>query len=205
MGIRKRIGVQSLPYVGLIAGLVLLVWIISFGIGTYFFFHISFTQNVTFGGIGPLSVTLILFGAVFVRSAIFLLAEQHILLEIIGERQYYRWANTFSGTAGANRATIDDSKPLLYQYRPWWLVVVLIMCAIAQIITGLKVQVILWATTTGAALLAETVLRVVLELLWLRTGLGPIGKRLLLRWLPWFSISIRQYWESGLRERGKYD
>ena len=205
MGVRKRLGVQSLPYVDLIAGLVLFIWIVSFGLGTYFFFYISFTQHVTFGEIGPSSVSLILFGAGFIKLAIFVLMEQSILLEIVGERQYYRWANTFSGTARVSRSTVDDSKPLLYQYRPWWLIVVLIFSAVAQIATGLKVQVVLWATATGAALLVETVLRVVLELLWLRTRLGLLGKRLLLRWLPWFSVSIRQYWEAGLRERGKWD
>ena len=43
--------------------------------------------------------------------------------------------------------------------------VILIIGALTQIITGLQVQVILWKTATGAALLAETVLRAILELL----------------------------------------
>ncbi|MCJ1267656.1 hypothetical protein MMC22_007542 [Lobaria immixta] len=115
------------------------------------------------------------------------------LFKVVGERQYYRWASTFSGVDPEKFAIVSDSKPLSHQYRPWWLAVLLILGAIALLVTGTTFPVMLWAIIPGAALLTETVLRFGLELLWLRTPLGAYGKRLRLRWLPWLTISIRPF------------
>lgn len=116
------------------------------------------------------------------------------MLEFLGERQYNHWANTFGDRNDSETPVpgTSDSRPLSYQYRPWWLAAVLIVGSLALLVVALKVRVMVWVTPSAAALLAETVLRVVLEQLWLRTRLGRVGKQLRLRWLPWLSIPIRQ-------------
>jgi hypothetical protein len=192
MGLRKHIGLQSIPYVGLLSGLILSIWTLALGIGTFFFAWATFKQNVEFGTLYAVGVPLILLCIVFVRFVIWGLESQRFF-EIVGERQYHHWANTFGGSndSATPAAGIIDTKQISYQYRPWWLAVVLMVCSLALLIVALKVRVMVWATVPAASILAETLVRVVLEQLWLRTRLGTIGRQLRLRWLPWLSIPVR--------------
>jgi len=194
MGLRKHVGLQSIPYVGLLSGLIILIWTLSLGIGTFYFVWATFKQNLKFGTLYAAGVPLILLGIAFIRAAIWTMAESYRMLEFLGERQYYHWANTFgeSSETETPAAGIGYTKPLSYQYRPWWLAAALIVASSGLLVVALKVRVMVWATVPAASILAETVVRVVLEQLWLRTRLGKIGKRLRLRWLPWLSIPIRQ-------------
>ena len=194
MGLRKHVGLQSIPYVGLLSGLILAIWILSVAIGTFYFVWATFKQGLKFGVLYAAGVPVILLGIAFIRAAIWTMAESHRMLEFLGERQYHQWANTFGESNDSERpgSGISDSRPLSYQYRPWWLAAVLVVGSLALLVVALKVRVMAWATPSAAALLAETVLRVVLEQLWLRTRLGKVGKQLRLRWLPWLSIPIRQ-------------
>ncbi|KAL8722718.1 MAG: hypothetical protein Q9225_000830 [Loekoesia sp. 1 TL-2023] len=150
-------------------------------------------MNLPLNKIGPIGFPLLMLGTMLLRAAIFLGIESHLLYEIVGERQFYRWASSFSGVDPKKFVEVKDTRPLSYQYRPWWLAVLLILGAIALLVTGTKFAVMLWATIPGAALAVETVLRFGLELLWLRTPIGAFGKRLRLRWLPWLTISVRAY------------
>ncbi|MCJ1267904.1 hypothetical protein MMC22_007790 [Lobaria immixta] len=187
IGIRKRIGLQSLPYLNFIGDLIFGIW----ALGCVFAIYASCRHPNQTG----LRVALYVMAcATPVRFlVIYNVLEYPLLSEIIGQRQYYRWATTFSGVDPENFAIVNDSKPLSYQYRPWWLAVLLILGAIALLVTGTRFPVMHAATVPGAVLLVETVLRFGIELLWLRTPLGDIGKRLLLRWLPWYSMPIRQW------------
>ena len=193
MGIRKGIGVQSLPYVGLISALVLLVWLVAVGIGTAFIILAIFKGSipVTQSAVG--GFTLAMLGIAFIRAAVYLLAEANLLFQIVRERQYYRWTSSFSGVEPAKYAIVNDSRPLSYQYRSWWLAVLLMVTSTALLIAGIRFKAMFWTIVPSAAVLAETILRFGLELLWLRTRFRPVGKRLLLRWAPWLSISARQY------------
>lgn len=133
-------------------------------------------------------------GAIIIRAAVFLGLESHTLYRIAGERQYRRWASSFGGIDARKFVEVDDGRRRVsYQYRPWWLAVVIVVGAAALLAAGMKFAVMVWATVPGAALLVETVVRVGIELLWLRTPLGAFGKRARLRWLPWLSIPVRSY------------
>lgn len=193
LGMRQRIGLQSPPYVGLISGLIFFIWLLAVGIGTALIALAMFKKDMPLNKIGPAGFPLLMLGAVFVRTAIFLGIESHLLYKIVGERQYYRWASSFSGVNPGEFVEVEDSKPLSYQYRPWWIAVLLILGATALLVTGVRYAVMLWATIPGAALLAETVIRFGLEILWLRTPFGTFGKEIRLRWLPWLTIPVGSY------------
>ena len=196
MGIRKHVGLQSIPYVGLLSGLVLTIWMLMVGIGTFYFVWATFKQNLKFGTLYAAAVPLILLVTAIIRATIWTWVEFYRMLEFVGERQYYHWANTFSEARGNGSVATDarnsDTGPLSYQDRPWWLAMILILSSLALLIVALEVRVMVWATPPAAAILTETVMRVVLEQLWLRTRLGNFGKRIRLRWMPWLSIPIRQ-------------
>ena len=193
MGLRKHIGLQSIPYVGLFSGLILAIWFLSVFFGTFYFEWATFRQNVKFGTLYVAGVPFILLAIAFVRVAIWTIAESHRMAEFLGERQYYHWANTFRDMKESKTSApgVSDSRLLSYQYRPWWLAAVLIVGSSAVLVVALRVRVMVRATPSAAALLAETVFRIVLEQLWLRTRLGKVGKQLRLQWLPWLSIPIR--------------
>ena len=194
MGIRKRIGLQSIPYVGLVSTMVLFIWLIAVGVGIAILVYAMFKESSDLDYLGPVGFPLVVLGAVVIRTAIYLLVECTLLFEAVGKRQYHRWASSFNRDDPTNNAAkVEDSQLLSYQYRPWWIAILVIFGAIGLIIFGLKVRGMLWATIPGAALLAETVLRFGLELLWLHTSFASFVKPLLLRWIPWLSISIRQY------------
>lgn len=201
MGIRQRTGIQSPPYVALLFCLIGAIWLFGFGIGVALIAHAMLTWGLTEDQLDILGYSLIiLLGVIIIRAAIFLLLEAHYLFRIAGERQYYRWACTFSGVNPSKFTAVDGFKHLSCQYRPWWLAVLLILVAITLIVTGVRFHLMLWAVASGAALLIETVMRITLEVLWLRTPLGTIGKRVRLRWLPWLSIPVRAY-SGNLQER----
>lgn len=193
IGNRQRTGLQSPPYVGLIAGLTLTIWLVAIGTGTGLIVYAMFTRNLRLNQIGPVGFFLCMLAAWLLRAFVLLFIEAHLLYEIVGERQYYRWASTFSGVDPDKFAIVSGSQQLSYQYRPWWLAVVVLLGGVALVVPGCIFPVMLWATVPGAALVVETILRFGLELLWLRTPLGTYGRRIRLRWLPWLTISIRQY------------
>ena len=194
MGIRQRTGIQSPPYVALIFSLICAIWLLGLGIGVALIAHAMLTWGLTVDQLHTLGYSLIiLLGVVIIRAAIFLLLEAHYLFRIAGERQYYRWASTFSGVDPSKFPAVDGFEHFSCQYRPWWLVVLPIVVAVTLIVTGVRFHLMLWAIASGAALLIETVMRITLEVLWLRTPLGTIGKRVRLRWLPWLSVPVRAY------------
>ena len=195
MGLRKHIGLQSIPYVGLLSGLIVAIWILSVFFGTFYFEWATFRMNVWFGTLYVAGIPLILLFIALIRVAIWTIAESHRLAEILGERQYYHWANTFRDIAKSESAApgISGSRLLSYQYRPWWLAAILILGSSALLAVALNVRVMVWATPSAAAILFETVFRIVLEQLWLRTRLSKFGKQLRLQWFPWLSIPIRQF------------
>lgn len=193
IGIRARIGVQSLPFVGLISTLVLIIWLISFGVGLAVLVYAEFKHTSELDYIGPAGFPLILLGAMCIRFIFYLFLECQFLFEVVGERQYHRWANSFNRDDPTKAAKVEDSRPLSYQYRPWWVAAVVVLGAVGLIVVGAKVRGMLWTIVLGAALLFETVLRLGLELLWVRTRFGAIAKPLMLRWMPWLSIPVRQY------------
>ena len=189
LGLRKHIGLQSIPYVGLLSGLIITIWFLSVFFGTFYFEWATFRQNVKFGTLYVAGVPFILLAIAFIRAAIWTVAESHRMAEFLGERQYYHWANTFRDIKEA--PGVSDSRLHSYQYRPWWLAAVLIVGSSALLVVAHRVRVMVWATPSAAALLAETVFRIILEQLWLRTRLGKVGKQMRLQWLPWLSIPIR--------------
>ena len=193
LGLQQRAGLHSLPYVGLIATLIGLIWAVAIGIGTTLVVLAMFRKNMPLDRVGPVGFGLIMFGIVLLRSAVYLLIESQFLFALIGERQYFRWANSFNRAEEGQSTGLPDSTHISYQYRPWWLMLVLIASAVALLATGLRFSIMLWATIPGAALLFETLLRFGLEVWWLRTQTGAATKLFLLRWLPWLSIPIRQF------------
>ena len=206
MGLQKRVGLHSFPYVGLIATLIGLIWGIAIAIGTTMIVLTMFRKNMPLNRVGLVGLGLIIFGLIVLRSAIHLLIEAGSLYVIVGERQHYRWANSFHKAEGSQRNGILASTHFSYQYRPWWLALLLSAGAITFFITGLWFPIMLWVTVPGAALLLETILRVGLKILYLRTRLGAATKNFTLRWLPWLSIPVRQFqhndtlrhaWDSG--------
>ena len=193
MGLRKHVGLQSIPYVGLLSGLILAIWILSVFFGTFYFEWATFRQNVKFGTLYVAGVPFILLVTASIRVAIWTIAESHRMAEFLGERQYYHWANTFREINDSETSApgVSNSRLFSYQHRPWWLAAVLIVGSSALLVVALNVRVMVWATPSAAAILAETVSRIVLEQLWLRTRLGKVGKQVRLQWFTWLSIPIR--------------
>ena len=180
-----------------------MIWLLALGTGIALIARAMFTWGLTEDQLNILGYSLIIvLGLVIIRVAIFLLLEAQNLFRIAGERQYYRWARTFSGVDPSKFTAVDGSKYVSCQYRPWWLAVLLILVAVTLIVIGVRFHLMLWAIVSGAALLIETVMRITLEVLWLGTPLGAIGKRARLRWLPWLSIPVRGFLSrDGLKDR----
>ncbi len=133
----------------------------------------------------PLGIVLAMLGAILARILVFGTVEWRHLANTMAERQYYRWANEFSRSNATEEAPeIDDSKTLLHQYRPWWLAAVLIIGPAGLLALGYEVRVMVWVRPVSAAILIETILRVILELVWLRTAAGVVCKRFIMRWAP---------------------
>ena len=193
---RQRIGLQSPPYVGLLSILILTIWLLAIGIGTTLIVLALFRSSLPVDKVAPGGFPLAMLGTVVIRAIVFLGWESHTLFNIVGERQYYRWASSFRGIEAKKFVGVDDGdgkRCVSYQYRPWWVAVTVMVGSVALIVSGRRFAVMVWATVPGCALLVETGLRFGLEVLWLWTPVGDMGKRVRLRWLPWLSIPVRSY------------
>ncbi|KAI4095458.1 MAG: hypothetical protein LQ339_007238 [Xanthoria mediterranea] len=203
---RHRLGLQSPPYVGLLSGIVLAIWLTAVAIGTTLIELALFHHPATLPSdkVAPGGFPLAMVGAVVVRAAVFLGLEAHTLYRIVGERAYERWASSFGGGGGGGvhaerlfvrgrRRDDDDDGVLLIQYRPWWVVLVILVAAAAMLVVGTQFAVMVWPTVPGAALLLETGVRVWVEVVWVWTSVGRVGRRVRLRWVPWLAIPVRAY------------
>ena len=138
MGLRKHIGLQSIPYVGFLSVLIIAIWFLSAFFGIYYV------------------AGLPSFFIAYTRAVIWMIAESHRIAEFLGERQYYHWANTFRDIEESKTSApgVSDSRLLSYQYRPWWLAAVLIAGSSAVLVVAIRVRVMVWAAPSAASLLA---------------------------------------------------
>ena len=186
-------GVQSPPYVEIVGWLITIFWALSLGIGEMAY-HDNHKRDPHSYPLTPLPMSLLTLGGILARLALFAFLESTILFDANGEWQYHEWASTFNNADGPATISVpSSSETFLYQYQPSWLAGVLVVIALLLLVVGLRVKIMAWTGMIGGVILGETVLRVVVELLWLRTLFGAFGKRLFLRWLPWFSLPARRH------------
>lgn len=146
---RHRLGLQSSPYVGLLSGIVLTIWLTAVAIGTTLISLALFHHPATLPAdkVAPGGFPLAMVGAVVVRAAVFLGLEAHTLYPIVGERAYERWASSFGGGRVDAEKLVrghrddDDDGVFLIQYRPWWVVLVILVAAAAMLVAGAQFMV----------------------------------------------------------------
>ena len=186
-------GVQSPSYVEMGGWLITVFWAVSLGVGEVVY-HNNHERDPDSYPLTPLPMALLTLGAILARLSLFALLESTILSDANGEWQYREWASTFNNADGPRTISLpSSSETFLYQYQPSWLAGVIIVIALLLLVVGLRMKVMAWTGMVGGVMLGETILRIVVELLWLRTAFGSIGKRFFLRWFPWFSLPARRH------------
>ena len=186
-------GVQSPPYVEMGGWLITIFWAVSLGVGEVAY-HGNHKRDPDSYPLNPLPMALLTLGAILARLSLFALLESTILFDANGEWQYHEWASTFNNADGPATISVpSSSETFLYQYQPSWLAGVIIIVALLLLVVGLRMKVMAWTGMVGGVLLGETILRIAVELLWLRTAFGTVGKRFFLRWFPWFSLPARRH------------
>ena len=204
---RKGQGLNTMPWDMFVGHFINAIWISILGAAAKVVTDVGKDMLGHLKGF-VLPVTLTTIGNVL-RLTLFASWELPFLQRTMRDFEYRKWAKTFASSKGASAAGKTWSC-FTYQYRPWWVAVIILLFGAFLAILSFVVRAMFCVRFVGLALVFETTSRLLLEVLWRRNlGIGTHFTSLWFRYYPSrlhdLKCSIRGHTSHPLMTRARVD